>query len=121
MSSGTTKSNQDGDEDVQIGPMIALLEEQWDWSNLLVECGPTLLNHDGSPLLKQHDLIRILLALRYNGFESGLYLHLAMLNHDTYCPNSVKFADISNKQYSEVRTNQWVQPGQALTISYHSK
>ena len=37
-------------------------------------------NSDGSPL-DDRDINRLLLVLRYNGFDSGLYLHFSMFNH----------------------------------------
>lgn len=69
---------------------------------------------NGSELVGQ-DIVRLLLALRYNGLESGVYKHVAMLNHDCH-PNCVKFMPTSG--YSEVRTTRRVQPGESLTISY---
>jgi hypothetical protein len=71
-------------------------------------------NRNGT-VINGRDLVRVLLALRYNGFESGVYLYLAMLNHDSY-PNCVKFA--ATKDYSEVRTTRKIRAGEALTISY---
>jgi hypothetical protein len=38
-------------------------------------------NSDGSPL-DAIDVNRMLLTMRYNGFDSGLYLHFSMFNHD---------------------------------------
>ena len=38
-------------------------------------------NSDGSPL-DAIDVKRMLLTMRYNGFDSGLYLHFSMFNHD---------------------------------------
>ena len=62
-----------------------------------------------------NDIIRMLLALRYNGLESGVYRHVAMLNHDCH-PNCVKFMPTGG--YSEVRTTRNVVMGESLTISY---
>lgn len=70
---------------------------------------------DGSDLTAQ-DILRLLLALRYNGLESGVYRHMAMLNHDCH-PNSVKFRP-TTAAYSEVRTTRHVSMGESLTISY---
>ncbi|KAI2511466.1 SET domain-containing protein [Fragilaria crotonensis] len=103
--------------DVQIIGMVENLEVKY------VEALPTLVdlakvkklvNRDGSTLTVR-DIVRLLLALRYNGFESGVYLHLAMLNHNCY-PNSVKF--FPTNSFSEVRTTRHVKAGEALTISY---
>jgi len=76
-----------------------------------------LRNSDGSPVTDM-DCMRILLALRYNGLESGVYLHVAMLNHSDR-PNCVKFLPQSSEPtYSEVRTTRWIRAGELLTISY---
>lgn len=73
-------------------------------------------SRDGSELI-DIDIIRLLLVLRYNGLESGVYRHVAMLNHDDY-PNCAKFLPTDGKSFSEVRTTRRVQPGESLTISY---
>ncbi|KAL7463874.1 hypothetical protein ACHAXS_004224 [Conticribra weissflogii] len=90
-------------------------------------------NSDGSPL-NSRDFNRILLALRYNGFESGIYLHFSMFNHDED-PNCIKFRpspedgieiEASNgdgdarklPHYSEARTTRFVRKGEALTLHY---
>ena len=71
----------------------------------------------------ERDIKRLLLALRYNGFESGLYLHFAMFNHSED-PNCIKFRPAEDggggtaRQYSEARTTRHVRKGDALTISY---
>lgn len=84
-----------------------------------------LRNSDGRSLTSD-DCLRLLLALRYNGLESGVYLHVAMLNHSD-APNCVKFLPAppssdesvpSLKCYSEVRTTRRVAAGEPLTISY---
>ena len=73
-------------------------------------------SRDGS-VLNSTDIIRILLVLRYNGLESGLYRHVAMLNHSDY-PNCAKFLPDNGKSLSEVRTTRLIQKGEPLTISY---
>ena len=103
--------------DVQIKDMIEKLENELrDGLPALVDLAKVkcLSNRNGTAL-EARDMIRLLLALRYNGFESGIYLFLAMLNHNSF-PNSVKFVPI--KSYSEVRTTRHVKAGEALTISY---
>jgi len=76
-------------------------------------------SRDGSALTSL-DIIRLLLTLRYNGLESGVYRHVAMLNHDDY-PNCVKLLPADDTSYSEVRTTRLVQAGDILTISYLSR
>ena len=76
--------------------------------------------------LNEMDVYRILLAMRYNGFGSGVYLHFAMFNHD-HDSNCIKFAPEKNHQassnskypsYSEVRTTKFVKRGDPLTLDY---
>ena len=74
-----------------------------------------LTSRDSSPL-STTDIVRILLALRYNGLESGVYLFVAMLNHSCH-PNCTKFLPVT-KSFSEVRTTRVVEAGEMLTISY---
>ena len=64
--------------------------------------------------LSRTDILRILVALRYNSLETGIYLHIAMLNHEDI-PNCVKF---KAEGASEVRATRDIQAGEALTISY---
>eukprot|EP00977_Amphora_coffeiformis_P005502 scaffold1168_cov167-Amphora_coffeaeformis.AAC.35 len=73
-------------------------------------------NSDGSPTTKL-DVLRMLVALRYNSLETGIYPHVAMLNHDDF-PNCVKFRPTERRSYSEVRTVRRVLSGESLTISY---
>ncbi|KAL7528900.1 hypothetical protein ACHAWF_002759 [Thalassiosira exigua] len=77
-------------------------------------------NCDGSPLTAQ-DINRLLLTLRYNGFDSGLYLHFSMFNHNED-PNVIKFRpgekNPRDGYYSEARTTRHVRKGEALTLHY---
>jgi hypothetical protein len=66
--------------------------------------------------LSEMDCLRILLAIRYNSLESGVYLHVAMLNHACQ-PNCVKFLP-DGKSYSEVRSTRPLHAGEPMTISY---
>jgi hypothetical protein len=103
--------------DMQVKEIIETLESQLgEQLTVLVETAKMkiLVNRNGSTM-EARDMVRLLLCLRYNGFESGIYLHLAMLNHSCY-PNSVKFFPTGS--YSEVRTTRYVKCGEALTISY---
>eukprot|EP00535_Pseudo-nitzschia_heimii_P002889 CAMPEP_0197186496 /NCGR_PEP_ID=MMETSP1423-20130617/14066_1 /TAXON_ID=476441 /ORGANISM="Pseudo-nitzschia heimii, Strain UNC1101" /LENGTH=546 /DNA_ID=CAMNT_0042637837 /DNA_START=49 /DNA_END=1689 /DNA_ORIENTATION=- len=73
-------------------------------------------SRDGSDL-NSIDMLRLLLALRYNGLESGVYRHVAMLNHHDH-PNCTKFLPTDENPFSEVRTTRRIQKGEVLTISY---
>jgi hypothetical protein len=59
--------------------------------------------------------------MRYNGFDSGLYLHFSIFNHDED-PNCIKFRPSSEgaqqRHYSEARTTRYVKKGEALTLHY---
>ena len=93
--------------------------------NVLVQLNLT--NRDATPIAN-HDIYRIILTLRYNALQSGLYYNSAMFNHsDVY--NCVKFIPTTNttirpahvtscSKYSEIRTTRTVVPGEPLTISY---
>ena len=81
-------------------------------------------------IIDEIDIMRMLLTLRYNGFDSGLYLHFAMFNHcdDANCIKYVPEQQrggggkTTNKNqdmtYSEVRTTKYIKKGQALTLHY---
>lgn len=64
------------------------------------------------------DINRLLLTLRYNGFDSGLYIHFAIFNHNED-PNCIKFRPgDKSSTYSEARTTRRVRKGEALTLHY---
>ncbi|KAG7372625.1 SET methyltransferase domain containing protein [Nitzschia inconspicua] len=92
------------DQDDVINTLVTLAQERGIQSS------------DGS-VLTRLDIVRLLLALRYNGLESGVYRHVAMLNHDDY-PNCAKFMPDDRISYSEVRTTRPIAIGEPLTISY---
>lgn len=71
---------------------------------------------DSSPI-SVTDILRMLLCIRYNGLESGVYLHAAMLNHSCH-PNCAKLLPQNNQTYSEVVTTREIRAGESLTISY---
>mmetsp|Transcript_40775 Transcript_40775/g.85654 ORF Transcript_40775/g.85654 Transcript_40775/m.85654 type:complete len:625 (+) Transcript_40775:52-1926(+) len=94
-----------------------------------------LTNSDGTSI-ESHDINRLLLTLRYNGFDSGLYLHFSMFNHSED-PNCIKFRPSENDNengndtnnddkskskvslhYSEARTTRHIRKGEALTLHY---
>jgi len=79
-----------------------------------------LTNSDRSTL-GERDIYRLLLTLRYNGFDSGLYLHFSMFNHSED-PNCIKFRPTgeatSQGYYSEARTLRRIRKGEALTLHY---
>jgi hypothetical protein len=113
------------DEKIQIKDMVEIME--------MIHSGKEM---DATlALAKQHgiqmddvDVYRMLLAMRYNGFGSGIYLYFAMFNHD-HDANCIKFAPEKNgadpnakaencKTYSEVRTTKFVKRGDPLTLDY---
>lgn len=90
----------------------------------------SLMNSDRSSI-NEDDVYRMLLTMRYNGFDSGLYLHFSMFNHSED-PNCIKFRPAHmevgttnahltrdhRRQYSEARTTRHVRKGDALTLHY---
>jgi hypothetical protein len=96
------------------------LEQQQSLVLLAKECG--IINPDGSSLTTM-DINRLLLTLRYNGFESGLYLHFSMFNHDED-PNCIKYRPEEESEqkvpynFSEARATRFVKKGEALTLHY---
>lgn len=113
----------DEDKKDQIGRMLDALQSDGNQSQkaeaenlalLAKEMGVT--SRDGSAL-KTRDIFRLFLALRYNGLETGVYRHVAMLNHNCH-PNCAKLLPQGGKTYSEVRTTRRVLAGESLTISY---
>lgn len=119
-----TYSDGDGDEfEVQVVRMMRQLRERHSDDPLLQDIVGAaakrgLVNSSGTPF-DAADCLRLLLALRYNGLQSGIYLHVAMLNHSDQ-PNCVKFMPESGRGqlFSEVRTTRAVCHGEALTIRY---
>lgn len=68
--------------------------------------------------------LRLLLVLRYNALQGGLFLYAAMLNHGEPSPNCIKFKEAADRitnntrSYSEVRVLRHIPACTALTISY---
>ncbi|KAL3781918.1 hypothetical protein ACHAW5_003794 [Stephanodiscus triporus] len=133
-----SSSSSSSDEEAQIASMMDTMDRDAD----LVDGAKSLVsyaydksvtNSDGSPL-DVRDVMRMLLVLRYNGFDSGLYLHFSMFNH-AEDPNCIKFRpaiaeegggddddaiEIADRRrnYSEARTTRHVRAGEALTLHY---
>lgn len=78
-----------------------------------------------SPALKaelsaaeRDEVMRLYLVLQHNGFQSGLYWHLCMINHSC-SPNCIKFEPrTGSRGASEVWTTTDVAAGDELLISY---
>ena len=82
----STTASADALEAAQISDMMSEMEGDGDHAagaRSLVSYAErrSVTNSDGSPL-DAIDVNRMLLAMRYNGFDSGLYLHFSMFNHD---------------------------------------
>jgi hypothetical protein len=112
-------TDQSSSNNEQVDQMMTSLREQFSddaqFQNS-VEVAARLHNSDGSPLSRQ-DVLRLVLALRYNALQSGMFLYSAMLNHADQ-PNCVKFMPTQEKSYSEVRATRFISAGEPLTISY---
>ena len=108
------------ENDVQISKMIKDLKSLYSEAEVsdLVQLAESrkIVNSNQLPLIAR-DIFRILLAIRYNGLESGIYLYGAMLNHSCH-PNCAKLLPQGNQTYSEVVTTREVRAGESLTISY---
>jgi hypothetical protein len=108
------------DSDQQIWKMMDELKSQYTESEVseLEELAEVrgIVCEDSSPI-SVTDIFRLLLGIRYNGLESGVYLHAAMLNHSCH-PNCAKLLPQGNQSYSEVVTTREIRAGESLTISY---
>ena len=121
---GTTTSTIDDDADVeQIGNMIKAMATKHEADDALIEeildvyRQKNILRSDGRELTKE-DVFRMILALRYNGFGTGVYLHFAIFNHAEN-PNCIKFApEDQARPMSEIRTTKAVKRGEPLSLSY---
>jgi hypothetical protein len=64
------------------------------------------------------EVVRIFLVLQHNGFESGLYRYLTVVNHSCQ-PNCIKYAPTSSSfGASEIWTTEPIEAGQELLICY---
>lgn len=62
-------------------------------------------------------LYRVICALHFNGFTTGVYLHLAMVNHSC-CGNCVKWGVREGVVHSEVRATRRILAGEEISFSY---
>lgn len=121
---GTTSSTGDDDANAeQIDNMMKAMATKHEADDALIEQildeyrQKTILRSDGRELTME-DILRMLLALRYNGFGTGVYLHFAIFNHAEN-PNCIKFApEDQARPMSEIRTTRAVKRGEALSLSY---
>lgn len=75
------------------------------------------INDKNQRLVDRDAILRLGLALRFNGFSSGIYLHLSIFNHQCKA-NCIKFAPEMGKTYSEVVAIEHIKKGTELTINY---
>lgn len=115
------KTTTNSGKTIQIHEMMKMLQEQNNGDSQVEDLIDLSLSRNitcrNGTTLTRTDIIRMLLALRYNGLETGIYRHVAMLNHDCY-PNCTKYKPEPGKKYTEVRTTRPVAAGENLTISY---
>ena len=89
---------------------VQRVKENWSSDELL-----NLTSSSGTP---RDDVLRVALALQHNGFASGLYHTLTMINHSC-SPNCIKFAPKASSRYaSEIWTVRPIRMGEELTICY---
>jgi SET domain len=68
--------------------------------------------------LSKEEVVRVILVLQHNGFGSGLYGQLTMLNHSCN-PNAIKFSPCAGSLgASEIWSVRSIAPGEEITISY---
>ena len=109
---------------VQIFDMIAMMENDefhcQQVKKLVSYAKSKGITSSDDTYLSSRDINRLLLTLRYNGFDSGLYLNFSIFNHDED-PNCIKFRPSTDgtqqRYYSEARTTRFVKKGEALTVS----
>jgi len=68
-------------------------------------------------LTVESTLLRAICALHFNGFVTGVYLHLAMVNHSC-APNCTKWGARDGVPHSEVRAIRRIKAGEEITFSY---
>lgn len=108
----------EGSQIYQIQQMMEDLDIEYEDNpgvdTILEQLSSQNISNAGGTTFRRADLLRFLLALRYNGLETGLYMYTSMLNHNDR-PNCVKFR---GGELSEVRATRWIRKGEMLTISY---
>jgi Zn-finger protein len=68
--------------------------------------------------IEKEEILRVLLVLQHNGFGSGLYGVLTMLNHSCN-PNCIKFPpSVGSSGASEIWTVRQIEKGEECTICY---
>jgi hypothetical protein len=68
----------------------------------------------------RNELVRRVLTLQHNAFDTGLYKWLSMINHSC-APNCMKFAPSNSSSWaSEIWTTRAVRAGEELTMSYRA-
>lgn len=72
----------------EINEAFEFLRGENDKENILKELR-SLMTQKGNNI-SEEEIVRIFLTLRHNGFSSGLYLSLCMINHSCL-PNAIKF------------------------------
>jgi hypothetical protein len=73
---------------------------------------------DGAPERSDDEVLRVLLQVRLNAFDSGIYQHLSMLNHACN-PNAIKFGTAHDREgRSRVAALRRIEIGEEITIHY---
>eukprot|EP01038_Epipyxis_sp_PR26KG_P004928 gene4928-6896_t len=72
-----------------------------------------------SVILSKDEIIRIFLVLQHNGFTSGLYEYLSLVNHSCI-PNCIKFSPKNKNKYgySEIWSIKPIEKDEEITICY---
>ena len=92
--------------------------EQIELENIRSHVGAELSSY--FPDIEEFELLRILLVIQHNGFKSGFYHHVTLLNHSCQ-PNCIKFNPSNNSaKISEIWTTKPVLAGEEFVICYYS-
>ena len=82
-------------------------------------CTESKINEIASKMsVTPNEIIRKILAIQHNGFGTGLYKYIAMLNHSCV-PNCIKYAPSNGSSWaSEVWSTTFIKKGEELVMSY---
>ena len=98
---------------------IRKIEELWSEEDIDRIMRQYNLSHQGAPIGRD-EILRTTLALQHNGFTSGLYLLLCMINHSCH-PNCIKFSPLRPNGWqcaSEIWATRDIEANEELTICY---
>jgi hypothetical protein len=66
--------------ELSVVPKEELQVFELEYQNLISEMLETT-SEENKKILNKEKLLKLILSLRFNGFQSGIYLHLSIFNH----------------------------------------